>query len=227
MLHLQLSMTDCSFATENLAHIHKKDIDVFFPVNHESLLLNRGVGTRMDGVTFRSSSWDGMEAKHTPCSNHRYFLSPATFTQIFGWFVSGFQKKYHQSPKKHSTWVSSSRIEGSRHGKGSSWCHLFWKLPPLDKLWKNFTVGDVRCWGHQQLWSFRRLANCLSIAPPDECHILATRCIQLQCCDEHSCSVFFVSKNWSWGVIRSWGLKELTSGVHQLGEAKSVNCCVC
>ena len=37
---------------------------------------------------------------------------------------------------------------------------------------------------------------------------------------------FFVSKNWSWGVIRSWWLKELTSGFHQLGEAKSVNCCV-
>ena len=137
-------MTDCCFATKNLAHIHKRK-SVFLPLTHKSLLLNRGVGQRMEGVTFRSSPWDGMEAKHTPYVRIiGIFWSPAACTQIFGWFVSGFpKKKILPIPKEILYLSSSSGIEGSRHVKGLSRCHFFWKLPPLDKFGKK--IHRWRC----------------------------------------------------------------------------------
>ena len=101
-----------------------------FPLTHESLLLNRGGWNTNGGcnVSVIIMGRDGSEAYYClfyriiPMFQPVFRVQPHLLKYLDGLFPV-FPS--YESPKKTLYMSSSSRIEGSRHAKGSSRCHFF------------------------------------------------------------------------------------------------------
>lgn len=205
MLHLQLSMTDCCFATKNLAHIHKRK-SVFLPLTHKSLLLNRGVGQRMEGVTFRSSPWDGMEAKHTPHVRiiGISWVQPHLLKYLDGLFQV-FQKENLTNPQRNT--LPELIIKNRRQQA----CERF-KSVPL------FFGSSLHLISFEKTWLLEMsdaevISSCEASGDWQIALALLHQMIDISLRqDAYSYSAvmnkvarfFFVSKNWSWNPQRSY-----------------------